>query len=104
MNIFEKSEDSANVYSRNNLKILSRRIRLFRVNIKMASKVSPDKTLQHYKAQTFKTSTCKSVPFEELNYNVCKPSANMVAFKTTETGLPLWIKALLCRYHVTKVK
>ena len=65
----------------------------------MASKISPDKTLQRYKIQAFKATMCKSVPFEELDYSIYKPSANMVAFQTTEARLPFWIKALLCRYH-----
>ena len=63
------------------------------------TKMAPDKTFKRYKTDTFKTSLKKRVPYEEIDFNVYKPSSNQVAFQTTESRLTKWIEAFLYRYY-----
>ena len=63
----------------------------------MSVNTIPDTTWQQYKIDSFKTSTAKRVPYEELDFTIYKPNANHVAFSTTEERLPMWIKALYPR-------
>ena len=65
----------------------------------MSVNTTPDTTWQRYKIDSFKTSTAKRVPYEELDFTIYKPNANHVAFSTTEERLPMWIKALYLRYY-----
>ncbi|KXJ27931.1 hypothetical protein AC249_AIPGENE2884 [Exaiptasia diaphana] len=67
------------------------------------SKVSfqqPDRSLQRYVYDELKTKSiyAKAVPFEEVDVNSYKPKTKLIAFSTTETRLPLWIKAITTRY------
>ena len=52
-----------------------------------------------YQAQNLKTTSAKRVPYEELDFSVYKPTANMVAFSTSEQRMPLWIRVMKLRYE-----
>lgn len=52
-----------------------------------------------YKVDCFKNTNAKRVPYEELDYTIYKPNANMVTFSTSEKRLPLWIKTMRQRYQ-----
>ena len=51
-----------------------------------------------YEVIQFKTTSAKRVPFEQLDYTIYKPSANVVVFSTSEKRIPMWITALEARY------
>jgi transketolase len=57
-------------------------------------------TNERYRVENFKPTTAKRVPFEELNFNIYKPSANMVTFSTTEGKIPVWINTFKQRYEI----
>ncbi|CAB4003281.1 hypothetical protein AC249_AIPGENE28214 [Paramuricea clavata] len=54
--------------------------------------------INRYQVSSFKMSNAKRVPVERLDFSIYKPSANQVAFSSTEERLPLWIKAMELRY------
>jgi hypothetical protein len=57
-------------------------------------------TNERYCVENFKPMTAKRVPFEELNFNIYKPSANMVTFSTSEEKIPVWINTFKQRYEI----
>ncbi|CAB3999478.1 Hypothetical predicted protein [Paramuricea clavata] len=60
-----------------------------------------DDTLTRYQVDQFKSAKgSKQVPFEKLDFSIYKPSANMVAYTTSEERILLWIKALYQRYII----
>ena len=61
----------------------------------VSTKTTIDASLERYKIENF--TNAKRVPYEEIDYNIYKSSH--VDFSTTEKRLPIWIKALFCRYH-----
>ncbi|CAB4014084.1 Hypothetical predicted protein, partial [Paramuricea clavata] len=63
----------------------------------VSTKTTIDASLERYKIENFKNTNAKRVPYEEIDYNIYKSSH--VDFSTTEKRLPIWIKALFCRYH-----
>ena len=70
-------------------------------NIEMADEstatVTPDLTWQRYIVDSFLASTCKRVPYEELDFTIYK-NGNHVAFMTNERRLPVWIEAIYKKY------
>ena len=60
--------------------------------------MAPDTTFERYKIDNFVPTNSKRVPYEELDYSIYKNSSQ-VAFSTTESRLPLWVKALYERYY-----
>ena len=60
-----------------------------------------DDTLTRYQVDQFKSAKgSKQVPFEKLDFSIYKPSANMVAYTTSEERILLCIKALYQRYII----
>ena len=53
--------------------------------------------VNRYQVSSFKMSNAKRIPLERLDFSIYKPSANQVAFSSTEERLPLWIKAMELR-------
>ncbi len=63
--------------------------------------MEPDNTFSRYQSMSeFKKSRKKQAPYEKLDYSVYKPSANMVAFSTSQERLIKWIQALYFRYYL----
>ena len=54
--------------------------------------------IKRYEVDSFKTTSAKRVPCEELDYSIYKESAKMVVFATTEERLPQWIRMMILRY------
>ena len=52
-------------------------------------------SLNRYHVDNFKTT---SVPHVQLDLTIYKPSANQIAFTTTEERFPIWIEVMKLRY------
>ena len=61
---------------------------------------SPDRSLDRYMYDEFKSKAIysKDVPYEAIDVKLYKPRAKLVAFKTSEDRLTVWIKAIFTRY------
>ena len=55
--------------------------------------------MNRYQVECFKASNARRVPYEQLDYNIYKATANLVAFSTSEKRIPLWVKAMKLRYQ-----
>ena len=58
---------------------------------------TPDLTWQRYIVDSFLASTCKRVPYEELDFTIYE-NGNHVGFMTNERSLPVWIEAIYKKY------
>ena len=54
---------------------------------------------KRYSVDSFSPCKAKRVPYEQLDFSIYKPSANLVAFSTSEERLPIWIAAMKARYQ-----
>ena len=63
--------------------------------------VQPSKDLNRYLVDKFHqpNARSKTAPFESIDLSIYRPSANCLAFSTSEDRLPLWITAFQYRYH-----
>lgn len=61
---------------------------------------TPDATFTRYQVDQFKTTKAKTVPYEELDFNIYKPASKCVAFATSEERILLWTRALHDRYYI----
>lgn len=61
---------------------------------------SPDKTMNRYQTDQFKSSKGKQVAYEKLDFSIYKSNMKLVAFATSEDRIHLWIKAFYLRYYL----
>ena len=54
---------------------------------------------KQYSVDSFSPCKAKRVRYEQLDFSIYKPSANLVAFSTSEERLPRWIAAMKARYQ-----
>ena len=64
------------------------------------SDTTPDKTVRRYQVDQFKSTNCKKVPHEKLDFTIYKQSSNSVTFSSSEERLPYWIKTFYLRYYL----